>query len=265
MELLSEELQTLTDLGLSLLQAKVYLTLLQSEAMKAGMIAKASQVARPDVYRTLLKLQEMGLIEKLIANPMRYRAIPTDIAIPSLVEHKTEKYNELKVKSANLLSKYKNRRNGSSHRESRFVFVPSQESLMKRLKKAIEATQKSVDVSTSCKRLTYACYSLFDELQSAWDRGVKGRAVINIKEERQPEIIINCWKTPFAEIRYVSSIPKTVMVKYDNREVFVFTDPTADLKASPALWSNDPSIIGMAEDYFETWWNKATKEPSPHY
>ncbi len=262
MELLSEDHQTLNDLGLTLLQAKVYLALLQSKTMKAGVIAKASQVARPDVYRTLLKLQELGLIEKEIANPAVYRAIPIDITIPILLEHKNKKHDELKAKSTNLLNKYKNGKNGSYCPESSFVFIPSTESLMKRLKKAINSTQKSIDVSTSCKRLTYACDRLFDDLQSAWDREVKGRAIINIKEENQAEIIKRCWSPPSAEIRYIFSIPKTVLAKYDNKEVFIFTKPAADLNDSPALWSNDPSIISMTEDYFEMLWIKAMKEPS---
>ena len=262
MELLSEDLQTLKDLGLTLLQAKVYLALLQSETMKAGVLANASQVARPDVYRTLLKLQEFGLIEKEIANPVVYRAIPIDIALPILLENKNKKHYELKAKSANLLNKYKNGKNGSYCPESKFVFVPSTESLMNRLKKTINSTQKSIDVLTSCKRLTYACDSLFDDLQSAWDRGVEGRAIINLKEENQAEIIKRCWRSPSAEIRYVFSIPKTVIAKYDNKEVFIFTKPTADLNDSPALWSNDPSIISMTEDYFEMLWIKAMKEPS---
>lgn len=258
---LSEELQTLNDLGLSLLQAKVYLALLQSEKMKAGILSKASQVARPDVYRTLAKLQELGLVEKEITNPVMYRAIPIDIVLPILLKRKSKEHDELKAKSANLLNKYKNGKNRSFYPESKFVLVPSQESLMRRLKKAIESTQKSIDVSTSCKRLTYACYSLFDDLQSAWDRGVSGRAVINLKNEKRPEIIEKCWRPSSAEIRYTFSIPKTVMVKYDNKEVFIFTDPTAELKDSPALWSNAHSIICMAEDYFEMLWNTSKKNP----
>jgi len=262
LELLSEDLQTLNNLGLTLLQAKVYLALLQSEPIKAGMLAKASQVARPDVYRTLLKLLELGLIEKEIATPIVYRAIPIDIALSILLEHKNKQHDELKAKSTNLLNKYKNGKNSSYFPESSFVFVPSKESLMKRLKKAINSTQNSIDVSTSCNRLTYACDSLFDCLQGAWDRGVKGRAIINLEEEKRPKIIMKCWRIPYATLRYVPSIPKTVMVKYDNKEVFIFTRPTAELNNSPALWSNDPSIINMAEDYFEILWITALQEPN---
>ena len=258
--LLSEDVQTLNDLGLTFLQAKVYLALLQNETMKAGVLAKASQVGRPDVYRTLPKLQELGLVEKEIAKPVLYRAIPIDVAVTILLEHKNKQYDELKAKSTYLLNKYKNGKNGSYYPESKFVFVPSQESLMKRLKKVVNSTQKSIDVATSCKRLTYACDGLFDDLQSAWDRGVKGRAIINLIEEKQPEIINRCWRPSCAKIRYIPSFPKTVMANYDNKEVFIFTKPTADLKDSPALWSNDPSILGITHDYFEILWITAIEE-----
>ena len=76
LEPLKEDHQTLIDLGLTLLQAKVYLALVQSGTLKVGTIAQVSKVARPDVYRTLQKLQDLGLIEKIITKPILFRATP---------------------------------------------------------------------------------------------------------------------------------------------------------------------------------------------
>ena len=52
--------QLLNELGLTILEAKVYLALAKTGKTTIATISKTSKVARPDVYRTLAKLQEKG-------------------------------------------------------------------------------------------------------------------------------------------------------------------------------------------------------------
>jgi sugar-specific transcriptional regulator TrmB len=257
-----EDILTLIELGLTRLQAKVYLALIQCGTMKTKKIAEISEVARPDVYRTLSKLKNMGLVEQEIVKPVRFNAIPTDIALNILLENQKRNYDQLKIKVANLRSKYK-KNNISFTEESKFVFVPSKEALIRKLRKAVARSENSIDVATSFKRFTRGCYRMSDVLHEAWNRGVKGRAIINVTEENRLKIIKESWISPAAKIRYLNIVPKTVMAKYDEREVFIFTKPQFDLHESPALWSNNPSVIGMAKDYFDVLW--ATAMETPHY
>ena len=256
--LIQEGLQILMDLGLTLLQAKIYFTLVETGTAKVKNISQVSRVSRPDVYRTLSKLQELGLIEKEITNPVMFRAIPTEIVIESLLNRKKKKYDELQSKTKFLISNLKNNYIvNSSQGESQFVFVPSKEALIKKLKKAIDSAQKSIDVVTTSKRFIYACYCLSGSLEKAWQRNVKGRVIIENPEKLQTEIFEKTWRKPWADIRIVSTVPPTVIDMYDNKEVFIFTKPAADLKDSPALWSNDPSIICLTQHYFELMWINA--------
>lgn len=62
---LSED-RVLVDLGLTPKQAKVYLALVRFGPLRVAGVSRNSQVARPDVYQTLDKLQQMGLVEKII-------------------------------------------------------------------------------------------------------------------------------------------------------------------------------------------------------
>ncbi|MEX2723761.1 MAG: helix-turn-helix domain-containing protein [Candidatus Freyarchaeota archaeon] len=59
-----EYIQTLTDLGLTFLQAKTYLNLAKLGKANVQTIAKASNVARQDIYRIMPSLQKLGLAEK---------------------------------------------------------------------------------------------------------------------------------------------------------------------------------------------------------
>lgn len=75
-----EHYQTFVNLGLTYLQAKVYVTLLKLGDVGAEVrkIASASAIARQDVYRILPALQKMGLVEKVVAIPTIYRPIPLE-------------------------------------------------------------------------------------------------------------------------------------------------------------------------------------------
>ncbi|PVX26841.1 MAG: hypothetical protein CW716_05175, partial [Candidatus Bathyarchaeum sp.] len=63
MEIREEDIETLTWLGLTERQAKVYLALLQIGSSSAEAISKLSTVHRQEVYRLVARLQEMGLVE----------------------------------------------------------------------------------------------------------------------------------------------------------------------------------------------------------
>jgi len=262
MKLQDVNVQTFIDLGLNSSEARVYSTLYETGTAKATTIAKASRVPRPDVYRTLSKLNELGLVEKIISHPLRFRSIPIETGIAILLERKAKKYNELKSKSASLIhSLNKKNMHKDFYHESQFVLIPPKDVLIKRLTKTIEKTQTCIDVSTSWKRFKFACYRLAEPLEKAWCSRVKGRVVIDKTEEPVLEFAKTSWKSPYAKIKYVHSPPRTVMAIYDKKEVFIYIKPTADLTESPALWSNNPSLVAMAEDCFEILWNTALELP----
>jgi len=72
----NEHVQILTDLGLTLLQAKTYLALSQLGKATVKTISKTANVARQDVYRVMLALEKLGLAEKIVAKPTMYKATP---------------------------------------------------------------------------------------------------------------------------------------------------------------------------------------------
>lgn len=256
LEFSQEDIQTLVDLGLTFVQAKIFLVLIQTGSMKAGTISKVTKISRADVYRTLERLQENGLIEKQIAKPALFSSIPTKDALNILIQRQSLKQIVLEDKATGLLKKFK-KKDFSFSNQFKFVFVPSKEALIKKLNKAISNTEKTIDVSTSWKRLSSAGFSLAENLKKAWDRGVKGRVVIDINRSFESKSIKDFWYSPNAEIRYIPKIPKTVMAIYDKKEVFVFVNPLAQLTDSPSLWSNVPSLVDMANDYFDILWSTA--------
>ena len=63
-----EDISTLTHAGLTLLQAKIYLTLALYDKQTIKLIAKAAKVDRANVYREILNLQNW-VSKKIISSP----------------------------------------------------------------------------------------------------------------------------------------------------------------------------------------------------
>lgn len=93
-----ERVQTLMNLGLTLLQAKIYLALAQAGKTKIETISKASNIARQDIYRIMPTLQKLGLAEKIVTTPTMYKATPIKEGYYLLLQNKTQEYTELRKK-----------------------------------------------------------------------------------------------------------------------------------------------------------------------
>ena len=258
-----ESVEVLKNLGLTSCQARIYLSLISCGASTVKQISIVSKMAREEVYLVLPKLHALGLIEKILERPIKYKAIPLQECISNLLEERKSKTVELEMRSKELIQNYKQTNfNGKNSTQLRqFIFVPSKQALLKKIKKSVTNAKKSIYVLTSCKRLTCACNSLFETIQDAWDRGVKGRAIINIPKGNHLDMINGCWSRPSAELRFIPNFPRTVIAMYDKREVYIFTEPDADLTESPALWSNYPSLISVIDDFFEVLWSTAMERP----
>jgi Predicted transcriptional regulators len=94
-----EDTKLLTRLGLTELQAQVYLTLARMEKATLRDLSAAAKTDRANVYRVINRLQELNLIEKLLATPTVFRALPLAEGIKMLLEKKDQEHNEIKAKN----------------------------------------------------------------------------------------------------------------------------------------------------------------------
>ena len=74
-------INSLMELGLTLVQAKIYLTLTKLDNATIKAISKNSNLARQDIYRIIPSLQKLGLVEKIIDKPTKYKATPIKIGV----------------------------------------------------------------------------------------------------------------------------------------------------------------------------------------
>jgi sugar-specific transcriptional regulator TrmB len=247
------------DMGLTLVQAKVYLALVESGPSKTSAISKISKVAQPDVYKTLSKLQQLGLVEKIIKTPHEYRAIPINEGVSFLLETKREQYAKVRAEARMLLDTFKPERlnNAGQLEPSQFVLIPKGRTVIERINTAIAEAEISMDILLSWKRFSRGIASTFAEsIESAWAKNVKIRFIIESppKSQTAEQLVQFCRKRPFSQIKFIPYCPTIVLGIYDKKEVFLIVKPKTDLPGSPALWSTNSSLIALAEDHFEILW-----------
>lgn len=261
--MLQEEcINSLMELGLTLVQAKIYLTLSKLENATIKAISKNSNLARQDIYRIMPSLQKLGLVEKIIDKPTKFKATPIKIGFSTLLQQRILHDSELQKKTAKLLKSMHedNIKKEPTDEEPQFIITSEMSLLFKKLMKSTQECKISIDSLGNWASFEGVVSSGFKDFRKALERGVKIRS---ITEKPADEKIFNrCIKTlrnnPSYELRFISAPAPSTMVIIDKKELNI----SISNNAVCSLWSNNPAIVGLAINNFEDIWHKAIKDKS---
>jgi len=248
----NEGFQILTGLGLNVLEAKVYLALVKIDEASAKTISKASNISQPDVYRVLSKLENKGLVERIIALPNRFKATPINEGVAVLLQRRDTQSALLHKQETELVQHFKGKVMTTETREEagQFILVPGAH--IHRIKNAVENAQSLV--------LCFTTLDMFRKVrfitEDVWKRGVKRHVnyqfIIGKPHEEQVTLELDplLRDNKFFSLKFVvASMPCVILV--DKKEVFLRTEINLE---APVLWSNNPCIVEMFQKYFETLW-----------
>jgi sugar-specific transcriptional regulator TrmB len=252
-----EIVQILTRLGFTLSQAKVYLALFELKEATGKITAKHSKMARQEVYRVLAELQEKDLVKKIIARPTQFEPIPIEDCISILIKRKKNEISETQKEATILLQKFKQKssKNTLEEDQTRFSLLPYQASIRKK-KEMLKTVRRSFDVVTSWRNPHSTMFIGMEDIVKIVGRDVKVRVIIDKPDEEKflSEIREDLEKYPTFKIRHLLKAPKALMSIYDKKEARVCTHPHPWLKKCPTLWTNNPCLLSIFQDYFETLW-----------
>ena len=251
--------QTLNKLGLTILQAKVYLTLIQSGREKIGILSKNSGIDRSNTYQTIIQLQNKGLVEKILGAPNLYQALPIEDGISVLLKHKQDQYNEIQKEAQELASLIRAKDMTSEKKEYEFKIVKrKKETGLKEIINGCKFAQECFDELISTKTFYEGFVDLYKEQLGCVKRGIKYRM---ITEKISTKLIQNKLNTLMAEpnfqLRYILKAPEIEVGIQDKKFAQVTLSPNSFLGESPCLYTTHPGCIEMFENYFEMIWKQA--------
>ena len=251
----------LQKLGLTELQAKVHLALASSENLTVDKIAKKSKVHRPDIYRLVKILEEKGLVEKVVANPVRYRALPIDKTFEFLLQKRSKESIKLLKETSRLAKKFKVETNQPLTPNLPSIVVIPRARVVDRLSAAIEKAKENIDLVVSRRQFESRMFYLTEKYKNAWDRGVKMRLIVDEpqKEDKRFNKLKLCIGNPFCDLKFISEPPQTSAEIIDSNEAYINEDPAKGLLDSSIIYSNKPSLLHLAKAYFDKVWNDGSK------
>ncbi|MGD6851732.1 MAG: TrmB family transcriptional regulator [Candidatus Bathyarchaeia archaeon] len=256
-------IETLMNLGLTLVQATAYSALLRLGKANAKTISKASGIARTDVYRVMRTLEKLGLVEKIIAAPSMYKATSLKDAFKLLLKYKEEEYSVLKDRAAELVRNPPQQGHVSVFEEEQeFVLISSEKLSAEKIKIEDNRTRHSLDITGDWKGLKFYEYLQLEIHEKALQRGVKIRL---ITEKHGGDEFEKLYPSLFEygglfKIRYVDPpIPMRTAI-YDKKRLNMSVNTPTDPKVTPTIWSSNPQFVKVIVAYFEQLWKEA--EPS---
>jgi sugar-specific transcriptional regulator TrmB len=258
-EMANEEdpIETFMNLGLTSLQAKVYLTLLTFGEAGADVreISLTSKIARQDIYRRLPELEKTGLVEKIVGTPTVYRAVEFENGLSMLIKKNTQKYTEIHKRAKMVLNNYSVNQHHSSNNhtdsESQFVITSEQGLFLKRIKQDVEEAEDQICIIYSYERLRKIIYHVAEEIEAAMKRDVKIRAITDKTHTKDPDKKLQALtKNPQFSLRIVKQDIPVGLVIFDNREVNIRIASAI----VPSMWTNNRNLGRLAKVYFEDLW-----------
>jgi sugar-specific transcriptional regulator TrmB len=112
-------IQTLTQLGLTPSQAKLYLNLLVLGKATAKAIAKLSNTDRSLTKRILTGLIDIGLVQRIVDSPVQFKPVPLDEVLCILLKRRKQEDLEIQKVTEEL-------RANSSTKDYQEVFIRHQ-------------------------------------------------------------------------------------------------------------------------------------------
>jgi HTH-type transcriptional regulator, sugar sensing transcriptional regulator len=255
----TEAVDALVSLGLTVLQAKVYIASSMSGALTARTTAKTAKVASQDVYRVLSELQEIGLVERIIAKPNKYRAIPLGEGLVMLLQRRKEETEELKKTAVKIVRDLDNLNRPSDNSEGDFILIPKKGPMINRIRKAFESAQTSIDLMNNFMEGVVGHELNFGLEMKAANRNVKIRDLICKAPEdiRIPESFQALLrKSPNFQAKYTSCNSSVKLVIKDKNEMFISTIPESATTMQPYLWSNNPVLLEVVQQWYDMKWEE---------
>jgi sugar-specific transcriptional regulator TrmB len=250
----------LTQLGLTNRQAEVYIATFELGQPTAKSIAQTLQIARSEAYRATLQLQKLGLIKKIIVNPVVFRAVPLSDGLSILLQNEAEKHKENRAKAEHFLLNFKNHnREKPSQETSQYCLTSGFKSVKREYLRDLSEAQTSKDCILEWRAIIAVVNGNFEYFKEILERGVKIRYITHVSEgTKMPQSIQTLTKTGSFEVKSASTIPKAGIDIFDKKLVHIITVPNPHSKEIEVLRSDNPAVVGLAQDYFEVKWRSAT-------
>ena len=248
-------------LGLTPLQARVYVALVMYGPNRARSLASIIGISRVDLYRILRGLGKRGLTEVILSNPSRYAAVDparvTDILLKESENHLAllRSNNPSLIERLNALSgikKISEPRNDPA--QNHFKLKYGRQVLDTRERLINNSHTEILVIWSGIGLKIHSAEGLLDTFERASERGVNIRAITEFTDDDNDEIqTISRFATVRISENSLLSTLRSMII--DSRVVLLSaTSLPASNDELIALWTDNPAMVnGLIRDFARLW------------
>jgi sugar-specific transcriptional regulator TrmB len=257
--MIDEFAEPLSRFGITFNQAKIYLATLSLGEASIESISKLAKVRREDVYRTLPKLCQVGIVHRLLGTPLRVRAIPLREATRILIQEKQaamglELY-ELATLAEELAHNHKEKFLDSidDNDGPQFEMIEGKVAVRMKSLELARSFQSSMSLVLDEQQLNYLAEALRSESQSA-DQARLIRIIARTPSQSKISMIKE-WQSSVEkpiEIKYVDNVDTSFGI-YDERVGILQVPGENNERCS--LLSKNCQFVSLLNQNFNSLWD----------
>jgi sugar-specific transcriptional regulator TrmB len=253
----NEGLQYLMQLGLTRMQANIYLHLLINGKAEARIIAHWAGAPRTEVYRALNELQENGLVDRELSCPLKFAAVPPSLGLQAFIDNKRHNINQIQKRLKKFSYEFESNQEPNPEREYKITSIEGRKRIIAQIKQQHDAAKSSIDVITSMPRFLYIADQCMENYSKAVERGVKYRIILGVPNDSQdlsPEMKKAHNNEKTAIKKFVGCPPENSVI-FDQDQMNFSYYPDRRIFESPLIITNHPCLVGFALNSFQRTWD----------
>lgn len=251
--------ELLCELGFTRTQSKLYLTLLKFGKSDAKTLATQSNIHRTEVYRALEELQKKGLVDKEIDLPIRFVAVAPAVGLLNSIKKKREEIETTAEKTVDFIKQFESTTEEvNDSQEYNIRVIDGRKRIVQKIKEQHRKVEHTVDIITILPRWLQILDECLEDYQKALERGVQYRLIVGHLEDLNdlPKSLDPILGNPNFKIKPVAATQNINSAIFDQKEATLNYFPCKNLGESPLIVTNHPSLIELAQGYFESIWVK---------
>lgn len=257
-----DELQVqFSKFGISTIQSQVYIFLGKYGSKTALEICHALSLSRTETYQILAYLQKQGIISATFLHPIKFSALPIEMAVESMVNMGKQSSTNLDSQK-NELSKIWDSvptfdKESSIQKNDKFQILQGYKQTIEKIKEMIINTKQEFLMSGGeAEFLKFYQANFLEQLDTS---EIKLKILTNCSK-RTFYVFDNIDRTKVKKIKNIENCPDCFVIK-DSREAILIMKHSKSENNVVALWTNSEAMIYSIKLLFNLMWSQANSIP----
>jgi len=259
-ELEEEIINSLLHYNLTKTEALILLKLFENNIASIGELAYITGLDRSQIYRILMRLKDMGIVEVILSKPLKFIPLSIKEVLRKLTLQQEERLKKIKEEEAFLLANLTKLHSlqVKDLKLPKFKIIYGRKKTVKTIKEIIQKVKNDLLTITTSNGLIRTVEYYEDDLKKLSKKGINLKWIGEITEEN---LEYAKRLSELGEIRHLK-IPSQCRVTIADNEDILFSiayddSITMSTKREAVIWTNDYHMISLMKFLFLILWERS--------